>query len=359
MPPQLQPLDESEYDEPAALRGLPGGTLNSESILWYFMGSPFFDASSNNVALFNHLRQLGPAGQPTLDSRHAFEEALLSKYNHGSYFVVASEPKREGEPWVIQRQRKDQGSAEIVVEGTWYTQGTKILMAPSLLDVLQLRLLSVSTQLQDFFELSKNLSHFSPAMGHTYLPPSYEPPKAATASRAGSRIGSPALAAIDAPAAASQTQSQPQTLDAETNPTEFSDPFFFQSLALTNAFGNEYMDENPLQGEPGSFVFANTLAHVDARNKAQQQQQQQQQQQAAQAASGASTTTPAAGNIKAETQSVNSIAATPKAAAAPAPAPAAPEAQSRKASTASLPKPGKEKRRKSKGLTSPTTPAAP
>lgn len=355
MAPQQQPLDESEFDAPWFLPGLPGGNMNRDSILWYFMNSQFYDGASNNQSLFVQLRNAGPEGQAILSDGAAFQQRLLANFNSGFHFIIAAEPQAPGEPWVIQRQafvqNPETGKTEMEVQATFYSQGTKILMAPSLLDVLQLRLLSCSTQLDELFALSKDISHFSPATGHSYLPPSYELRKATLASRADSRLGSPSLNATQTTdvdvTLPSQSQSQSQPTDSSTQTTTFSDALFLDSLNLTNAYYHEYMDENPLQGEPGSFVFTNTHAHVYARNMAQEKQQQQQQEQAAQKAAGGSAPASAIGNVKAETQSsLNSRAATPKTGTPAAGA----EGASRKASVASLPKLGKEKRGKSKGL---------
>lgn len=102
---------------------------------------------------------------------------------------------------------------------------------------------------------------------------------------------------------------------------------------LTNKYGHEYMDENPLQGEPGNFVFASTNEALEARNKKQE----------ATAHAPAVPVKPVEGE-----SAVNSVAPTPKNLPL--------EAMSRKESVAGLSKIGKEKRRKSKGLTSPISP---
>lgn len=115
------------------------------------------------------------------------------------------------------------------------------------------------------------------------------------------------------------------------------------SLQLTNRYGDEYMDENPLKGEPGAFVFENTRGAVDARNKAQQQ-----------AAQASLTAAPAAPpKIDTSTPSVvPSAAQTPKGAATPL------EGHNRKGSIAPAPKKDKKKRKQSiPGVASPTTPA--
>jgi mediator of RNA polymerase II transcription subunit 6 len=286
-----------------------------------------------------------------LNDRAVFE-AELRKHHDGLQFVVAAEPQGDGQPWLIQRQNivvdSDTRRPETAVEGNWYTQGSRILMAPSLLDVVQSRLLTVSTRMQRMAELAQNMSHWSPATGHTYLPPTYDVPKqASTASRAGSPVLAPTDP--DAPSQSqSQSQSQPQpSLDPTTAAAHFSDDLFMRSLNLTHAYGNEYMDENPLQGEPGAFVFANSRSHVDARNKADEHASQLSQQ-----------TVPADSQLPSVAPSV---VATPRTVATPraVATPLALDAPSRKGSVAGLPKDKEEKRkrRKSRGLASPTTPS--
>jgi mediator of RNA polymerase II transcription subunit 6 len=192
-------------------------------------------------------------------------------------------------------------------------------------------------------ELSKKMTHWTPATGYSYFPPSYEAPKAATTA---SRIGSPTLAPTNPDIARSQSTgagAAAQAADPVASETEFSDALFMHSLNLTNAYGDEYMDENPLKGEPGAFVFEGTRTAVNARNKAQEQ--------AAQATQNA----PAAALvIDTQLPSVApSAVATPKAIATPA----AVEALSRKGSVAPAPKKKKDRRKSQGGLVSPTTPS--
>jgi mediator of RNA polymerase II transcription subunit 6 len=197
--------------------------------------------------------------------------------------------------------------------------------------------------MQQMAELSRNMTHWTPATGYSYFPPSYEAPKAATTA---SRIGSPTLAPTNPDLAGSQSQgagATAQVADPVASETEFSDALFMHSLNLTNAYGDEYMDENPLKGEPGAFVFEGTRTAVNARNKAQEQ--------AAQATQNA----PAVALII-DTQLPSvapSAVATPKTIATPA----AVEAQSRKGSIAPAPKKKKDRRKSQGGLVSPTTPS--
>jgi mediator of RNA polymerase II transcription subunit 6 len=196
-------------------------------------------------------------------------------------------------------------------------------------------------------EISKNMTHWSPSTGYTNYPPSYETKAPTTASR----IGSPTLAPTDPDAVASQSQATTAVaapaVDSAASTEEFSDALFMQSLLLTNTFGDEYMDENPLKGEPGAFVYENTRGAVDARNKAQEQ------------AALASQTAAPAGPAKIDTSfssTAPSAVQTPKGVATPA----ASEAQSRKGSAAPASKKEKKKRKQSVGgLASPATPNVP
>ena len=351
MPPKPPLPDELEFDQPLTLLELPGGNLNSESIMWYFMSSPFFDGASNNVALFTQLRNT-PGGQAILDSHVKFQEALQQRYPLGLQFIVTQEPQGPGQGWVIQRQMKErvveEGKERVKVEiqGTYYTVGTRILMAPSLLDVLQTRLLTTSVYLQEVFEISKSMSHYSPATGHTYLPPTYESAPKAIAS---SRLGTPGPEAETS----SQVGSSQPVVGTETSETEFSDAFFMSSFILTQRHGNEYMDENPLVGEPGAFVYGTTTRQVEARNKAQ----------AEKAASQASLSNTQSTILTVLPKGTESGVDTPKPAVTPKPPPTPMPADisgpSRKGSVSGVQKLSKKERRKSKGLASPITPNAP
>ena len=193
--------------------------------------------------------------------------------------------------------------------------------------------------MQQMADLSSSMTHWSPATGYSYSPPSYDAAKAApTGSRVASRLGTPALAPADPDAAARQSHDA-----SAASATDFSDALFMQSLSLTNKYGDEYMDENPLKGEPGAFVFENTRSAVDARNKAQAQEQ------AAHASQKSVSTLPP---VKIETQPPSTA---PSSIGTPAPS----EMHSRKGSIAAGSKKGKNRRKSQAGLVSPTTPSVP
>lgn len=171
MAPRIAPLDETEFNQPAGVGDFgfgPGSfvptDVNYQNVLYYFYQSHFFDRNAVNWGIWgNALQQHAtPVGQRLLNDPRAFEERLDYALNHGGGFgyKLVAEAKEPGEPWVIQRHRKWMNEVtketDMQVEGTWYIIGTRILMAPSLLDVLQARLVSLlsSTSLFCLFSMS-------------------------------------------------------------------------------------------------------------------------------------------------------------------------------------------------------------
>lgn len=137
-------LDEQDFNFPPAFEGLePGGIDAANNFMWYFFQSQFYEAQSNNTAILNFHRD-DPGTHWVINDRKAFDEKLRS-IGSGLQFVVAGEPQGEGQPWLYQRQnviKRADNAVDKFVEGNWYNQGTRILMAPSLLDVVRARLVS-------------------------------------------------------------------------------------------------------------------------------------------------------------------------------------------------------------------------
>ncbi|KAF2660188.1 hypothetical protein K491DRAFT_649748 [Lophiostoma macrostomum CBS 122681] len=365
MAPRIPPPDETEFNNPQNIGDFGLGVdanapreLNASNVLFYFYTSPFFDRRCANWEVWATAIQAHntPAGMRLLTDPRAFEARVRQETSiAGVMYVVVGEAKEPGEPWVIQRQNmvknEATGKLEMRVEGTWYIMGTRILMAPSLLDILQTRLLSVSSILQSVFQTSQSLSHWSPSTGHTYLPPSLLSKPSCTAplpsSRAGSRAGSIVPGSPTHSQSHSQQTTSHPTLAPENQTTSFSDDFFLQSLQLTNRYGHEFMDENPLQGEPGAFVFASTNQQVEARNKAQ--------------AAAAAQASAAKGREADGESAANSVAPTPRPAAlVGVGGGAGVGAEGRKGSLVGMPPAGKaeKKRRKSRGPGSPMSPTS-
>lgn len=204
--------------------------------------------------------------------------------------------------------------------------------------------------LSKFTNLTTPLPIFTPALGYTYYPPAPSKPTVAPqGSLAQSSRESSVAPAVPNPAAASQTSASLENGSNSTNAAlnQASDPrdsyALFESFNLMLQYGDEYMDENPLRGEPGNFTFSSTKDRVRAK--------------AAEAE---------AAKAKAKEQELAKKLEEARAAAAPTPfaGTATPEkVQSPTSETKPSVKRSKTgdkiKRRKSRVATSPTTPASP
>jgi mediator of RNA polymerase II transcription subunit 6 len=305
---------------------------------------------SNNSAIINEAKRY-PEKAHLLHDRKAFEDAVRAMASGGLQFLIVGEPQAPDSPWIMQKQQRTvrRGQEdEIEILATYWISGDRITVVPSVADVLQSRLLSVTLALGNFFELAQQLDNYTPATGHSYLPPSYKPPK-----KAGP--GAPSRATSPGADQSSQVPTGSQSVVGASSSTKsaesaFPDDLFLHSLRLTNQYGNEYADENPLLGEPGAFVFSSTTERVAAQNAAQAAAfQKSQDSQSAASETTNVTKTPGGSQLKSfDGENTSSTAApTPKPPSAPG---------SRKGSVAKLPK-TKEARRKSKATTtSPTSP---
>jgi mediator of RNA polymerase II transcription subunit 6 len=119
--------------------------IHSNSVLFYFAQSPFFDPTSNNAILTSQA-MFNPSMLPVLQTREAFEARL--KTMSGLEFIVAQEPAEMAPGtgtgvWVIRKQtRRKRGGDEdeVTVNGTYFIMGENIYMAPSFADILGSRL---------------------------------------------------------------------------------------------------------------------------------------------------------------------------------------------------------------------------
>ena len=103
------------------------------------------------------------------------------------------------------------------------------------------------TSLSKMLSETASLPVFSPAYGHTYLPPASKP---ATASQIGllQKIKEPT------PMPGSQSATSGQNNQNEARPSAATDTqTLINAIRMTMRYGKEYMDESPLVGEPGNF----------------------------------------------------------------------------------------------------------
>lgn len=137
------PLDEIQWRTNPDFEG----GIHSNTVLFYFAKSPFYDKTSNNEVVY----QQGLSNftmQHILETRESFEGRLKSM--SGLEFIVAQEPAETGPGagtgvWVINKQtrRKRQGEDdEVTVHSTYFIVGENVYMAPSLADIISSRVVS-------------------------------------------------------------------------------------------------------------------------------------------------------------------------------------------------------------------------
>lgn len=132
--------------------------------------------------------------------------------------------------------------------------------------------LSAITSLTKFNDLAKPLPVFTPAIGYGYYPPTSGKPATSKdsaltqSSRESSvtpsvRAGQSATPALEA---ASQTGSTTVNATAQA-PDPRESHALLESFHLMMAYGDEYMDENPLRGQPGNFTYSATKERLRAK----------------------------------------------------------------------------------------------
>jgi mediator of RNA polymerase II transcription subunit 6 len=142
MAPHDPPLDEVMWSQP-----YPQG-IHSNSVLWYFADSPFFDRTSNNAVLISQ-GMTNQAMAQFLYTREAFEGRLKSM--SGLEFVVAQAPADSGPDgggvWVIAKQtrRKRLGEEDdVTVHACYHIVNGHVYMAPTLGDIFSSRIVSMA-----------------------------------------------------------------------------------------------------------------------------------------------------------------------------------------------------------------------
>nr|KMM63785.1 hypothetical protein CPAG_00139 [Coccidioides posadasii RMSCC 3488] len=275
------PLEEITWHSPQHVQ-MMGGFLHSNNILFYFAESPFFDPTSNNASLAlqaMHNENL----RPFIETRGAFEGRL--KTMQGLEFIVAhdplleaaaanaaavargEQPKEASNVWVIRKQMRRRSAAmggqdDVQVLATYFVVGDSVFMAPSVWSVVGRRMLSTVTSLTKVLSTASALLTFSPSYGHSYLPhvpKSLEPTQLSQQSAQQSKETTPMP-----DMSGDKTTSRSALADASTttlNASALQDARdFAETLNLLARYGNEYIDETPLAGEPGSFIFTKASA---------------------------------------------------------------------------------------------------
>lgn len=189
--------------------------------------------------------------------------------------------------WVIHKQVRridyDNDRSEVQVLATYFVVGISVYLAPSVGELLTTRLvgltfgfstsvlmtlpqLSTTSSLNKLMQKASSLRLYSPGLGHHYMPSNLAQKDRVDRTPAQSREASLA------PEQANQLSQSAKKARAQGSDVST----LLGAYQQFNNFGNDYMDENPLQGEPGSFVFSNSREHVQARREAEAKRAQQQ-----------------------------------------------------------------------------------
>jgi mediator of RNA polymerase II transcription subunit 6 len=226
----------------------------------YFLASPFCDPMSNNKVLENQSAH-SIEGIKTISDRHRFEAALRTMTGIEYMVVDGPDPRKpdtHGNPvWVIRKHRREKQVGQedkVTVLGTYFCMGERIYQAPSLEAIISSGLAQVYVQLTEFFDTATKLQHFSSAEGHKYIKSTVQSSGGLGESANTSRAGSPVQEADEG-------HRRPTSAQGISN----DDQELYTSFMQTIQYGDEYMDENPLVGEPGSFVFSQTQDSVRTR----------------------------------------------------------------------------------------------
>lgn len=356
---QATPLDELSYNRRDVIQWWVnnGGKPMDENMIYRYLNeAPFYDQTSNNAVHFAHAERNGdPRAAQFVSDRRLFEGTLRQQV--GTEYMIVDEPKpakdaKDALPaettgiWVVRKQdrQKVQGydgrlAEQLTPLETFYSVGENMFKAASVADTIGNRLLVAQRHIQAFVDAANELPSFDPAMGgHYYLRPQNKP-AAATGVTSGptspgmSREGS--VADAHSVRSGSVDLNNNQAGGGDPSASALEDRLLRESLGMSVQFGDEYMDENPIIGEPGKFSFTSSTAAVKKR-KADEEA--------------------AATKAKLEKEAKSaSAASTPKVAKAPAPLSIMTEAKVTKKGTGKMGE--KIKRKKSKGnALSPTTP---
>nr|POF17764.1 mediator of rna polymerase ii transcription subunit 6 [Quercus suber] len=284
-----EPVDEKEGYRPEVIQWWNSGehmfpppyaqspAIDERLIHRYFSEMPFFDHASKNGLLLDQSMSNRDLFNITHD-RHKFEDQL--RRGKGVEFLVTGAPQKViggGSSGIYNMRKQDRkagadGKEEIEVLGSYYFVGERVYQAPSMADVIENRMLSATTELSKFFEKMNGLASFSPTEGYTYLPADTSKAPVAGSSSVGTPSQSRAESVVPEPQSLRSSSVAPDNVSSTlSQPDRVRDMRILEdAFAMSIQFADEYMDENPLQGEPGNFTFTSSIAAVKKR-KAEQE----------------------------------------------------------------------------------------
>ncbi|MCJ1285544.1 Mediator of RNA polymerase II transcription subunit 6 [Xylographa opegraphella] len=252
-------LDEIQWRSSPIAQNMGG--IHTNTVLPYFYESPYFDRTSNN-AILSSQAQYNPSMIHIVATREAFESRLRTMA--GLEFMVTHDPSDGGRNvqnsgvWVVRKQvrRKRPGlEDEIAPLSAYFVVGESVYMAPSVGNILGGRLLSTVTALTKFLATASALPVFTPSLGYAYLPPVAKPVSTATSSLQATQTSKDSSPLPDTQLSLRSTKASQLSDAPSTVPDVRASSLLADSFLLSTTYGAEYMDENPLVGEPGSFIL--------------------------------------------------------------------------------------------------------
>ncbi|KJZ70734.1 hypothetical protein HIM_09867 [Hirsutella minnesotensis 3608] len=246
--PNDPPLDEIQWRSPPILAQMGG--LHSNTILFYFAESPFFERTSNNAVIMSQAMN-NMSMYHFIQTREAFEGRL--KTMSGLEFIVGEEPAETGPGmgtgvWVIRKQtrrKRYQDDDEITVHASFFVVGENIYMAPALADILASRIMTISSAISKALSAAEGARKWRASTGHDYQLPSSQ---SATRPKGQSSVEN--TPGPEAP---------PKPTPASHKTDEFSLERASEEAFLAHMrHGGEYVDENPITGRPGEFHLSST-----------------------------------------------------------------------------------------------------
>lgn len=249
--PNDPPLDEIQWRSPSILAQMGG--LHSNTILFYFAESPFFERTSNNAVIMSQAMN-NTSMYHFIQTREAFEGRLRTM--SGLEFIVGEEPAETGPGmgtgvWVIRKQtrRKRYQDDDITVHANFFVVGENIYMGPTLVDVLASRMMTISSAIAKDLPAAKGARRWNASTGHVYQLPASQTPSRPRAQQAPS-------SAADTPVPDGPAKPTPaaQRTDDELSLERAAEMAFMTHMR----HGGEFTDEIPIAGRPGEFHLSST-----------------------------------------------------------------------------------------------------
>ncbi|TQN67187.1 Mediator of RNA polymerase II transcription subunit 6 [Colletotrichum shisoi] len=242
------PLDEIQWRAPEIAASMQG--IHSNSVLFYFAESPFFDRQSNNAVITNQA-MFNPALLKNLATREAFEGELdkMSGLEFRVLHAPADMVTGTG-VWTIVKQTRqkniDRNRMETRPLAYYFVVGENIYQAPTLGDILSSRIESIAEAMRKVLPATDSVRKWTPSLGHVYTQPT--PSSALSRATASKEGGDTPMADGATAAAAAKKDSTKNALDRLAE----------ESFLIHMRHGGDYFDENPITGRPGDFHFAST-----------------------------------------------------------------------------------------------------